>query len=69
MPTCLPCSYPCPLCPCPSSTQDARCQTPLHIACIYGNAEVAKLLLQLGATPWAWDELGGCTWGGMVWWL
>ncbi|GIL55976.1 hypothetical protein Vafri_11435 [Volvox africanus] len=40
---------------------DARCQTPLHLACIYGHHEVAERLLQLGGTPWAWDELGGRT--------
>ncbi|PNH01040.1 E3 ubiquitin-protein ligase [Tetrabaena socialis] len=44
-----------------ASLQDARCQTPLHIACIYGNADVAEALLKLGATPWSWDELGGRT--------
>ncbi|GLI71698.1 hypothetical protein VaNZ11_017004 [Volvox africanus] len=40
---------------------DARCQTPLHLACIYGHHEVAERLLQLGGTPWSWDELGGRT--------
>ena len=41
--------------------QDARCQTPLHLACIYGNAECVTLLLQLGASPWYGDELGRST--------
>ncbi|EFJ43594.1 hypothetical protein VOLCADRAFT_106756 [Volvox carteri f. nagariensis] len=41
--------------------QDARGQTPLHLACIYGHHEMAERLLQLGATPWSWDELGGRT--------
>ncbi|KXZ42928.1 hypothetical protein GPECTOR_110g220 [Gonium pectorale] len=41
--------------------QDVRCQTPLHLACIYGHADVAAALLGLGASPWAWDELGGRT--------
>ncbi|GLC39500.1 hypothetical protein PLESTF_001853400 [Pleodorina starrii] len=44
-----------------ANLQDARCQTPLHLASIYGHHEVAERLLQLGATPWVWDELGGRT--------
>lgn len=57
VPPCPP-RPPVPLSPCPPPTQDARCQTPLHIACIYGNADVAAALIKLGAMPWAWDELG-----------
>ncbi len=40
-------------------TQDESFQVPLHLACIYGHADVATLLLQWGATPWAWDNNGG----------
>ncbi|GFR46986.1 hypothetical protein Agub_g8639, partial [Astrephomene gubernaculifera] len=39
--------------------RDARCQTALHLACIYGHADVAEQLLRLGATPWCWDDIGG----------
>lgn len=51
--------YPAVLC-----VQDESFQVPLHLACIYGHADVATLLLQWGATPWAWDNNGGCPPGG-----
>ncbi|MEW5305115.1 MAG: hypothetical protein WDW36_007676 [Sanguina aurantia] len=38
--------------------EDVRLQTPLHLACMHGHADVVKLLLSLGASAWAGDELG-----------